>query len=123
MWHLIEGEAGCRFAVEKGCVAVVVDALRASATAAMLLERGARELVVVRPIGFEPMKWIRALALRRETGEDDLALDDLAGLGILVAPGSACDRLFREIGLKLHRPGHGARPARGGASPRRTLPA
>lgn len=46
-WHLIEGEAGCGFAVEHGYVAVVVDALRASATAAMLLETGATELIVV----------------------------------------------------------------------------
>ena len=29
--------------------------------------------------------------------------------GVLVAPGSPCDRLFTEIGLELHRPGHGAR--------------
>ncbi len=46
-WHLIEGEAGCAFAVEHGYVAVVADALRASATAAMLLETGATELIVV----------------------------------------------------------------------------
>src|SRR3954454_2772289 len=30
--------------------------------AALLLERAARELVVVRPIGFDPMQWVRALA-------------------------------------------------------------
>ncbi len=30
--------------------------------AALLLEPVARELVVVRPIGFEPMQWVRALA-------------------------------------------------------------
>lgn len=29
--------------------------------------------------------------------------------GVLVAPGSPCDRLFTELGLELHRPGHGAR--------------
>ncbi len=46
-WHIIEGEAGCRFAVKHRCVAVVVDALRASATAAMLLHYGAEELWVV----------------------------------------------------------------------------
>ena len=46
-WHLIEEEAGCTYAVEHGCVAIVVDALRASATAAMLLETGATELIVV----------------------------------------------------------------------------
>lgn len=49
-WHIIEGEAGCRFAVEKRAVAVVVDALRASATAAMLLDAGACELWVVREV-------------------------------------------------------------------------
>ena len=48
--HFIEGEAGCRHAVEHGCVAIVVDALRASATAAMLLHAGARELIVVREV-------------------------------------------------------------------------
>lgn len=46
-WHIIEGEAGCAFAREQGAVAVVVDALRASATAAMLLHHGARELWVL----------------------------------------------------------------------------
>lgn len=46
-WHLIEGEAGCRYAVEHQAVAVVVDALRASATAAMLLGAGAESLLVV----------------------------------------------------------------------------
>ncbi len=30
--------------------------------AALLLEPVARELVVVRPIGFEPLQWVRALA-------------------------------------------------------------
>lgn len=46
-WHLIEGEAGCAYAVRHGCVAVVVDALRASATAAMLLHHGATEVLTV----------------------------------------------------------------------------
>ncbi len=49
-WHIVEGEAGCRFAVDRGAVAVVVDALRASATAAMLLDAGATELLVVRTV-------------------------------------------------------------------------
>ncbi len=49
-WHIIEGEAGCAFARERGAVALVVDALRASATAAMLLHHGARELWVVREV-------------------------------------------------------------------------
>jgi len=46
-WHLIEGEAGCTFAREHRCAAVIVDALRASATAAALLDSGAPELLVV----------------------------------------------------------------------------
>jgi 2-phosphosulfolactate phosphatase len=49
-WHIIEGESGCRFAVEHSAVAVVVDALRASATAAMLFDAGARELWVIREV-------------------------------------------------------------------------
>jgi 2-phosphosulfolactate phosphatase len=44
--HFIEGEAGCRFARDNGCSAVVVDALRASATAAALLHAGASRLLV-----------------------------------------------------------------------------
>jgi len=50
-WHLIEGDAGCRYAVEHDAVAIVVDALRASATAAMLLDAGATELICVRTVG------------------------------------------------------------------------
>lgn len=49
-WHIIEGEKGCIFAREAGCVAVIVDALRASATAAMLLDVGATELLLVRDV-------------------------------------------------------------------------
>lgn len=48
--HLIEGDAGCRFAVERAAVAVIVDALRASATATALLEEGAGEVCVVREV-------------------------------------------------------------------------
>lgn len=48
--HLIEGGAGCAYAIQHHCVAVVVDALRASATAAFLLEAGAVELIVVRDV-------------------------------------------------------------------------
>jgi len=50
MWHLIQGRPGCRYAVGHPCVAVVVDALRASATAAMLLDAGAPELLVTREV-------------------------------------------------------------------------
>lgn len=49
-WHIIEGEAGCAAAVAGGCVAIVVDALRASSTAAMLLHHGAREILAVREV-------------------------------------------------------------------------
>lgn len=49
-WHVIEGLAGCRFAVETGAAAIVVDALRASATAACLLEAGASPLLVVETV-------------------------------------------------------------------------
>lgn len=49
-WHIIEGEAGCAHAVRHGCVAVVVDALRASATAAMVFDAGATEMLAVREL-------------------------------------------------------------------------
>lgn len=49
-WHIIEGEAGCAYAVRHGCVAVVVDALRASATAAMVFDAGATEMLAVRQL-------------------------------------------------------------------------
>ena len=48
--HLIPGEDGCNYAREHNCVAVVVDALRASATAAMLLDAGATEILVVQEV-------------------------------------------------------------------------
>jgi len=45
--HLIEGAAGCAYVIENKCVAVVVDALRASATAAYFLHLGAKEIIAV----------------------------------------------------------------------------
>ncbi len=48
--HIIEGAPGCAFAREQGAVAVIVDALRASATAAALLEAGAPEILAVREV-------------------------------------------------------------------------
>lgn len=48
--HLIPGEAGCAYAREHGYVAVVVDALRASATAAMLFDADAAEILVVQEV-------------------------------------------------------------------------
>ena len=50
VWHIIEGAAGCAYAVEHRCVAIIVDALRASATAAMLFHAGARRLLVVQEL-------------------------------------------------------------------------
>lgn len=50
MLHIIEGAAGCRYAVERGAAAVVVDALRASATAAALLAAGAWEILATRTV-------------------------------------------------------------------------
>ncbi len=47
LWHIVEGAEGCAFAVENRFVAVVVDALRASATAAMALEAGVTEIIAV----------------------------------------------------------------------------
>ncbi len=49
-WHLIEGEAGCRFAVDHGAVAIIVDSLRASATATMILHEGATAILAVREV-------------------------------------------------------------------------
>jgi 2-phosphosulfolactate phosphatase len=48
--HLLSGEEGCRWAREQRAVAIVVDALRASATITMLLHRGAADVVVVKEV-------------------------------------------------------------------------
>ena len=63
-WHLIAGEDGCRFAVENKCVAIIVDALRASATAAYMLHAGATEILAVREVdeAFE-LRWDYPAAL------------------------------------------------------------
>jgi 2-phosphosulfolactate phosphatase len=45
--HIIEGAPGCAYAVGNKCIAVVVDALRASAMAAYLLHLGAKEIIAV----------------------------------------------------------------------------
>ena len=44
------GEAGCAWAREQQAVAVVVDALRTSATITMLLQRGASDVIVVKEV-------------------------------------------------------------------------
>jgi 2-phosphosulfolactate phosphatase len=49
--HLKAGQDGCHWAREHKAVAVVVDALRASATIAMLLQRGASDVLVVKEVG------------------------------------------------------------------------
>lgn len=48
--HIIAGEMGCRCAVEWGAAVVVVDALRASATAAALLDAGVTAICFVREV-------------------------------------------------------------------------
>ena len=49
-WHIIDSDEGCAFAVKHGMAAIIVDALRASATAAMLLHHGAAQITVVREV-------------------------------------------------------------------------
>ena len=46
-WHVVEGRTGCAFAKAHGYTAVIVDALRASCTAAMLFEAGAEDITLV----------------------------------------------------------------------------
>src|SRR5262245_17497942 len=48
--HLRSGEEGCSWAREREAVAVVVDALRASATIICLLQQGATEVLVVKEV-------------------------------------------------------------------------
>ncbi len=48
--HIIEGAPGCTAARERRAVAVIVDALRASATAAALLDAGVPEILAVREV-------------------------------------------------------------------------
>ncbi len=72
-WHLIEGEAGCAYARDHHCAAVIVDALRASATAAALLDCGATESRVVGEVA-------EALRARREFWTDALLFGERGGL-------------------------------------------
>lgn len=48
--HIIEGEQGCRYAAQHGAAAVIVDALRASATAAALFSCGAKEILATQTV-------------------------------------------------------------------------
>ena len=70
--HIIEGEEGCHFAARHAAAAVVVDALRASATAAALLAHGAVELIVTGTVE-------EALLLKRQN-PDALLYGERGGL-------------------------------------------
>lgn len=71
------------------------------AEAELLLEPLARELVVVRPIGFEPMKWIRALAADEPLPSiKDLTTAAISGPGILLTQ-MAAQRALKRQGLDL----------------------
>ncbi|MDT5209467.1 MAG: fatty acid synthase, bacteria type, partial [Mycobacterium sp.] len=70
--------------------------------AALLLEPVARELVVVRPIGFEPLQWVRALAAEEPLpNTKQLITAAISGPGILLAQMAAIRALTRQ-GLDLH---------------------
>ncbi|MGD9621409.1 MAG: fatty acid synthase subunit beta domain-containing protein [Mycolicibacterium sp.] len=74
--------------------------------AELLLEPLARELVVVRPIGFEPMKWIRALAADEPLpSAKDLTSAAISGPGILLTQMAAMRALKRQgLDLSGHPP-------------------
>ncbi|OBF31303.1 3-oxoacyl-ACP synthase [Mycobacterium sp. ACS1612] len=70
--------------------------------AALLLEPVARELVVVRPIGFEPLQWVRALAAEEPLPTTkQLTTAAISGPGILLAQMAAIRALSRQ-GLDLY---------------------
>mgnify|MGYP001364838544 CR=1 FL=1 len=71
-WHIIQGSEGCSYAVEHGAVAIVVDALRASATAAMLLDAGVTDIIAVTEVA-------EAFAAQREF-PDALLFGERGGL-------------------------------------------
>ena len=72
------------------------------AEAELLLEPVARELVVVRPIGFEPMQWVRALAAEEPLpATKQLITAAISGPGILLAQMAAIRALIRQ-GLDLY---------------------
>ncbi len=72
------------------------------AEAELLLEPVARELVVVRPIGFEPMKWVRALAAEEPLPTTKQLISiAISGPGILLAQMAATRAVIRQ-GLDLH---------------------
>ncbi|TPG33229.1 DUF1729 domain-containing protein [Mycobacterium hodleri] len=70
--------------------------------AALLLQPVARELVVVRPIGFEPMQWVRALAAEEPLPTSkQLTTAAISGPGILLAQLAAVRASTRQ-GLDLY---------------------
>ena len=70
--------------------------------ATLLLEPVARELVVVRPIGFEPMQWVRALAAEEPLpAAKQLVTAAISAPGILLAQMAAIRTLTRQ-GLDLY---------------------
>ena len=70
--------------------------------AALLLEPVARELVVVRPIGFEPLQWVRALAADEPLPPaKQLITAAISGPGILLAQMAAIRAVTRQ-GLDLY---------------------
>ena len=70
--------------------------------AALLLEPVARELVVVRPIGFEPLQWVRALAAEEPLpATKQLITAAISGPGILLTQMAAIRALTRQ-GLDLY---------------------
>jgi fatty acid synthase len=70
--------------------------------AALLLQPVARELVVVRPIGFEPLQWVRALAAEEPLpATKQLITAAISGPGILLAQMAAIRALTRQ-GLDLY---------------------
>nr|WP_198345107.1 type I polyketide synthase [Mycobacterium sp. JS623] len=70
--------------------------------AALLLEPVARELVVVRPIGFEPLHWVRALAAEEPLpSSKQLTTAAISGPGILLAQMAAIRAVARQ-GLDLY---------------------
>ncbi|MDF2828990.1 MAG: 3-oxoacyl-ACP synthase, partial [Mycobacterium sp.] len=69
--------------------------------AALLLEPVARELVVVRPVGFEPIQWVRALAADETLPTaKQLTTAAISGPGILLAQMAAMRAVERQ-GLDL----------------------
>ena len=74
--------------------------------AELLLEPIARELVVVRPIGFEPLRWVRALAAGESVpSQGQLTAIAISGPGVLLTQVAAIRALTRQgLDLTAHPP-------------------